>query len=106
MDDTLARLLRLQELNLSPGVLHPAEEQELAELEDGMPGQHLRRANRFFDRGRKAVVPIRGTTCSGCHLQISRSVQIALKQGFILQTCDQCGRVLFLAEGSVASAEA
>lgn len=106
MNDTLTRLLRLQELNLSPGDLDPAEERELDELEDSLPSQHLRRVNRFFDRGRKAIVPTKGNTCSGCHIQISRSVQIALKQALSLQTCDQCGRVLFLAKASAETAEA
>lgn len=99
MINTLFRLLRLQELNFVPGDLTPAEDQELADLEATLPETYQRRVNGFLDRGRKGVVPMRGTSCSGCNIQISRSIQIALKQDLEIQICDQCGRFLFLAEG-------
>lgn len=98
MTDTTTRLLRIQELNLQPRDLLSEEETELDELEAAIDDSVLRRVNRFFDRDRKAIVPLRGESCSGCHIKLSRSVLSGLKQGFTTQFCDNCGRVVFVSE--------
>ena len=98
MTDATARLLRIQELYLQPQDLSPEEETELDELEAATDDSLMRRVNRFFDRDRKAIVPLRGESCSGCHIKLSRAVLSGLKQGFTTQFCDNCNRVLFVAE--------
>lgn len=96
MTDTVTILLRIQKLVFQPQDLSPEEESEWDELEASLDDSMRRRVNRFFDCNRKAIVPLRGESCSGCHVKLSRAVLSGLKQGFTTQFCDNCGRVVFV----------
>jgi uncharacterized protein len=43
------------------------------------------------------VVPLEQQTCKGCHLRVSNDTLNQARRGEELTTCDNCGRVVFLA---------
>ena len=43
------------------------------------------------------VVPIERQTCKGCHLRVSTDTSVQARRGEELTTCDNCGRIIFLA---------
>jgi len=98
MKQTLENLLRIQELSLTDHPLKKNETAELLDREARVDGRLVSRMERMFDRGRKAIVPVRGQSCGGCHLELSRSTMLALRHGKNLQACQNCGRILYLPE--------
>jgi len=43
------------------------------------------------------VVPVDAQKCGGCHLKISNDVEAQIRKGSGLTTCDNCGRLVYLA---------
>jgi predicted nucleic acid-binding Zn-ribbon protein len=43
------------------------------------------------------VVPIEHQTCKGCHLRVSTDTSVQTRRGEELTTCDNCGRIIYLA---------
>lgn len=43
------------------------------------------------------IVPVKGQVCEGCHLRVSNDTVEESRKGEELTTCDNCGRVVFLA---------
>lgn len=41
------------------------------------------------------VVPQRDAKCQGCHMRVSASVEVEVKKGSEITTCDNCGRILY-----------
>jgi hypothetical protein len=50
---------------------------------------------RVFSRKDRALVPIEGGVCGGCHMQLPPFVAHAVKNQSALVTCEYCGRLLY-----------
>jgi len=50
-------------------------------------------------RGGIAVVPIKGSVCSGCHTFLPPQFVSEIRKGQRILTCEQCGRILIWEEG-------
>ena len=68
----------------------------LAEAEDQMDKPSLS-IYRRVSRGLKfpIIVPQRDAKCQGCHMRVSASVEVEVKKGAEITTCDNCGRILY-----------
>lgn len=55
----------------------------------------LRVYDRIAARQQPAIVALRGSKCSGCHLKVSSEVETDARKGEKLATCDQCGRMVW-----------
>ncbi len=62
-----------------------------------VPEEVLSRYERIFSRRDRALVPVEGGICGGCHMKLPPSVsQNILKQENMV-SCDHCGRLLYIA---------
>jgi predicted nucleic acid-binding Zn-ribbon protein len=52
----------------------------------------------FRKKGDSALAPMTAGICGGCHMKVSASTAIGVKNSSDVITCDQCGRVLYWAE--------
>lgn len=74
-----------------------AEEAERKPLKDAISASLLKR----YDRIRRAiqtgpiVVPVRGESCSGCHMAITPQIVNELLEGDKIHSCSHCGRLLY-----------
>ncbi len=52
---------------------------------------------RRVSRGLKfpIIVAQKGAMCQGCHMKVSAAVEIEVKKGIEITTCDNCGRILY-----------
>jgi len=52
---------------------------------------------RRVSRGLKfpIIVPQRDAKCQGCHMRVSAAVEVEVKKGAEITTCDNCGRILY-----------
>ena len=64
------------------------------ELAGRIPPQLLGRYNRLSDRAGRAVVPVVGTSCTGCFSAIPHSFVSSTHANQLLQ-CETCGRILY-----------
>jgi len=76
----------------------------ITELRAKIPAQILGHYDRLMVRGKKGIVPLRGQTCSGCHMQVPLAVVMTLMKAADVQLCDNCGRYLYLEEQTQAAA--
>ncbi len=53
----------------------------------------------FKKKGDAALAPLEHGVCGGCHMKVSTSTAIEVKNAKTIVTCDQCGRILYFAEG-------
>jgi hypothetical protein len=61
-----------------------------------VPEEMLARYERILARRDRALVPVEGGICSGCHMKLPPSVaQNILKQEDLV-SCDHCGRLLYI----------
>ena len=101
MNDVLKNLAKLQSLELDE-TADAKSKSLIARLRAKIPPQILGHYDRLMARGKKGIVPVRGQTCSGCHLCLPIGVISTLMKGAEIQLCDSCGRYLHLPEGAEA----
>ncbi|HEU5078205.1 MAG TPA: C4-type zinc ribbon domain-containing protein [Opitutaceae bacterium] len=87
------RTLHEREVNLAAE--HKTALEELAAARTPLEQPVLRLYDRTATRHQPAVVAIRGSKCSGCHLKVSSEVESEARRGENLPTCDQCGRIVW-----------
>ena len=59
----------------------------------------LDRFNRLFaSKGDAAVVALEHDVCTGCHMKITTQTAVRVKGGKEIVSCEQCGRILYVAE--------
>ncbi len=105
MNELLATLLKLQELDFSDNTPADAEAQKAA-LRSAVPPQVLGHYDRLVARGKKGVALVRNQVCTGCHMRLPIGTVNTLMQGQDIQLCDSCGRYLSLAPAEAQPADA
>jgi predicted nucleic acid-binding Zn-ribbon protein len=73
---------------------------QIEALRAQIPAKMLRQHDHLRLRGKRSVAEVRNGVCSGCHMQLATGVLPALLRGAALQTCDHCGRLLYIAPPS------
>lgn len=98
----LTWLLKLQSLESGEAaqnaILEKKTNKQVAELRALIPVPILNHYDRLRARGKKGVAPVRGQTCAGCHVQVTRATVMNLMHGNDIQVCENCGRYLCLEE--------
>jgi len=90
------KVLRERHTNLTAELA--AADAELAAARAPVPVPAIRLYDRIAARGLPAVVPLRASKCSGCHLKVSAEVESDARgkgEEGKLGTCDQCGRIVY-----------
>ena len=78
--------------------LHAAEA-ERASLTDGIDEDLLDQYNRLFaSKGGNPVVLLEHEVCTGCHMKLTTQTLVRVKGNQQITHCEQCGRILYLAE--------
>jgi predicted nucleic acid-binding Zn-ribbon protein len=68
-----------------------------AQLEAKLPAPEVARFHRLYGaRQGKAVVPVEGGTCTGCHVRLRGPLLMELREAKGLVACESCQRLLFL----------
>jgi predicted nucleic acid-binding Zn-ribbon protein len=101
MDDTIARLLELQELNITlreTEIVHGETAPDLRSLKeriralrDQVSMDHLARFDRLMRQG-LAVVRLHNDNCQGCNIGIARGDVNRMVTGKLEPICPHCGR--------------
>jgi predicted nucleic acid-binding Zn-ribbon protein len=52
----------------------------------------------FASKGDAAVVALEHEVCTGCHMKITTQTVHRVKNGREIVGCEQCGRILYIAE--------
>lgn len=106
MKMTLENLLQLQELDRKITALRagrePDFETEVREIEEKkapvqglIQPKYLSLYQRIADaRGGIAVVRVRGTSCSGCHMILPPQFVSELARSSVIEQCPSCKRIL------------
>lgn len=70
--------------------------QALADVEAGIEKPMLS-VYRRVSRGLKfpIIVAQKDAKCQGCHMRVSSSVEVEVRKGNEITTCDNCGRILY-----------
>ncbi len=72
---------------------------ERAGLVGAVPEDSLELYDRIFKKkGDRAVAPLTGEICGGCHMKVVIGTIQSLKQAEGLTQCESCGRILYLEE--------
>jgi uncharacterized protein len=58
----------------------------------------LARYTRVAASVRRAIVPVRGLSCGGCHMNVPHQLVSEVKRGTQVQQCPHCHRLLFVPE--------
>ena len=59
----------------------------------------LNRFERLFaSKGDAAIVALEHEVCTGCHMKVTTQTAVQVKAGKEIVSCEQCGRILYLAE--------
>lgn len=68
-----------------------------AEAAQGLDNDLLEQYERIFrSKGGAAVVPLDGEACSGCHMNVTNQIAIAVRGEKSIVHCPSCGRILHL----------
>ena len=59
---------------------------------------HLARHDRLRAQGKRSVAECRQGVCSGCHMKVAIGLVPALLSRDTVQTCEHCGRFLYMSE--------
>ena len=95
MKELLQNLLKLQDLEFAE-VSDSGTETAIAKLRKKIPRPILEHYDRLTDRGKKGVAAVRHQVCMGCHMRIPMGAVITLMHATDIQTCENCGRYLYL----------
>jgi predicted nucleic acid-binding Zn-ribbon protein len=72
---------------------------ERAEIASHVEEDVLSRFERLFaSKGDAAVVALEHEVCTGCHMKITPQTAHRVKAGREIVSCEQCGRILYVAE--------
>jgi uncharacterized protein len=72
--------------------------EKLEESKTPIEVRFIKTYERLADRIKlPVIVPVKGQICEGCHLRVSNDTVEESRKGEELTTCDNCGRVVFLA---------
>jgi uncharacterized protein len=72
---------------------------ERAELATKIDEDLLNRFDRLFaSKGDAAVVALEHEVCTGCHMKVTAATSMHVKTGKEIVSCEQCGRILYVAE--------
>jgi predicted nucleic acid-binding Zn-ribbon protein len=72
---------------------------ERAELATKIDEDLLDRFDRLFEsKGDAAIVALEHNVCTGCHMKVTTATVAHAKAGKEIVSCEQCGRILYLAE--------
>jgi predicted nucleic acid-binding Zn-ribbon protein len=72
---------------------------ERAELATKIDEDLLNRFDRLFaSKGDAAVVALEHEVCTGCHMKVTTATSMHVKAGKEIVSCEQCGRILYVAE--------
>jgi hypothetical protein len=88
----------VQELEKRAAVIQAELARETAERKDrakDIAPEWLERYETIFARKDKALVPVEGGVCGGCHLQLAPYVAHSVRSQDHMVTCDFCGRLLY-----------
>jgi uncharacterized protein len=59
----------------------------------------LNRFERLFaSKGDAAIVALEHEVCTGCHMKVTTQTVVQVKAGKEIVSCEQCGRILYVAE--------
>jgi len=115
MNDSIAKTLRqITELHSLEDILNTFSQQkvkttevnaQIESLRSQIPERILRLHDHLRHRGKRSIAEVRNGVCSGCHMQLATGSVPALKRGASLQTCDNCGRLLYLAQENPAQTD-
>jgi uncharacterized protein len=72
---------------------------ERATIAETIDEDLLSRFDRLFaSKGDAAVVALEHEVCTGCHMKITTQTAVRVKAGKEIVSCEQCGRILYVAE--------
>jgi predicted nucleic acid-binding Zn-ribbon protein len=72
---------------------------ERAELATKIDEDLLDRFDRLFEsKGDAAIVALEHNVCTGCHMKVTAATIAHAKAGKEIVSCEQCGRILYVAE--------
>jgi uncharacterized protein len=72
---------------------------ERADLAAKIDEDLLSRFERLFtSKGDAAVVALEHEVCTGCHMKVTTATAMHVKAGKEIVSCEQCGRILYVAE--------
>jgi predicted nucleic acid-binding Zn-ribbon protein len=72
---------------------------ERADLAAKIDEDLLSRFERLFaSKGDAAVVALEHEVCTGCHMKVTTATAVHVKAGKEIVSCEQCGRILYVAE--------
>lgn len=100
MRKIMDHLLALQRLHFDARARTATPLTEVEKLRTAVPPSTLARFERFVARGKKGVAVARNGVCSECHLRITEGKMVGLSAATDVQQCDNCGRYLYLPEGT------
>ena len=83
-----------------------AVKSQISALRTQVPANILARHDRLRARKKRSVAEARNGVCSGCHMSLGISQRPMLLHEEALQTCQHCGRFLYLSKATVAQPEA
>jgi predicted nucleic acid-binding Zn-ribbon protein len=84
-----------------------AEEQRRQEVFATLPAQLAAVYNRLAQRSRDgiAVAEVRNGSCSACFMSLRPQMQVEVKRGDQIITCESCSRILYIPESKAAVTE-
>jgi predicted nucleic acid-binding Zn-ribbon protein len=95
-------LRQMKALDEKSGALEARLEQvtkERTELATKIDEDLLNRFDRLFaSKGDAAVVALEHEVCTGCHMKVTTATSMHVKAGKEIVSCEQCGRILYVAE--------
>lgn len=96
MNTSIRKLIELQSLEFEE-LISEESDNRIEELRGKIPKPLLARYDSLCDQGKKAVAPLRGQVCGGCHITVPLGVMLdlAADRGGI-PLCNNCGRFLYL----------
>lgn len=72
---------------------------ERSDLASKIDEDLLNRFDRLFaSKGDAAIVALEHEVCTGCHMKVTTATAVHVKAGKEIVSCEQCGRILYLAD--------
>jgi predicted nucleic acid-binding Zn-ribbon protein len=72
---------------------------ERTQLAQNIDEEAVERYERLFaSKGDAAVVALEHGVCTGCHMKVTTATVVHAKSGNEIVSCEQCGRILYVAE--------